>query len=110
MKLTPSRGKPADDLEQLFKLGPAEHRRGLVEHDDAGVARQGPGDLDHLALGDAQIGDRGPRDRPETPGVRRISSLRRIVSRQSTTPKRVLGSRPRNRFSATLRCGASIVS
>ena len=87
MKLTPCAREPANDLEQFLELGPAEHRRGLVEHDDAGIAREGAGDLHHLPLGDAQIGDPGVGiDRK--PEARAASPLlRRIASRQSTMPK-----------------------
>ena len=54
MKLTPSRGEPADDFEELFEFRPAENRRRLIEHNDAGIARQGAGNFDHLPLRDAQ--------------------------------------------------------
>ena len=54
-------GEPANDLEQLLELRPAEHGRGFVEYDDAGMAREGAGDLHHLPLGDAQISYPGTR-------------------------------------------------
>ena len=43
--------------EQPLQLGVAEHRGRLVEDDEAGVARQRLGDLDHLPAGDAESSD-----------------------------------------------------
>ena len=54
MKETPcSRLSRRMMLEELLEFGVAKHGGRLVEHDDAGVARDRLGDLDHLALGDA---------------------------------------------------------
>ena len=39
-----------------------------------------------------------------------VSMLLRLAAGQSTRPKRFVGRRPRQRFSATVRCGASIIS
>ena len=47
----------AQDGEELLELGVGEHGRGLVEDDHARHAPQGLGDLDHLALRDAEAAD-----------------------------------------------------
>ena len=53
--------EPPDHLEEFFELRPAERRRRLVEHDDAGIARQRGRDLHHLPLRDAQVHEAGTR-------------------------------------------------
>ena len=46
----PCAGQPADDLVQAISLRPGERGGGLVEHEQLGVAGEGPQDLDLLLL------------------------------------------------------------
>ena len=57
MAVPPTGPEGAQDGEELLELGVGEHRRGLVEDDHAGCAAQRLGDLDHLALRDAEAAD-----------------------------------------------------
>ncbi len=50
-----------DDAVQALGIGGREHRRRLVEDDDADLLRQGLGDLDHLLVGDREVADRTAR-------------------------------------------------
>ena len=49
----------ADDVEEVLDLAVAQRRGGLVHDEDAGVEAERLGDLDELALADAQALD-GP--------------------------------------------------
>ena len=59
MKITarPARGERADGREQAVGLGRRQHRRRLVEDQDAGVAVERLQDLDPLPLADGEARD-----------------------------------------------------
>ena len=58
MTLTPSALSSAMTSQQPLGLGERQARGRLVHDDEARVERQRLGDLDHLALGERQLGDR----------------------------------------------------
>ena len=53
------RGEAADDAEEAVAFGGREGGGGLVHDQDAGLEREGLGDLDQLLLAHAQAGDAG---------------------------------------------------
>ena len=57
----PSAGQIPDDLEQHFDFGCTQRGCRLVHDQDAGIDRQGAGDLDNLLLSQPQILDKGHR-------------------------------------------------
>jgi hypothetical protein len=57
----PARAELADDREEPAHLAVGEAAGGFVEGDDAGAAREGFGDLDHLALAEREVAELGPR-------------------------------------------------
>ncbi len=86
MKLDALRGEVADDVEQTFELGAAKHGRGLVEDDQPRVARQGAGDLHHLALRNAEAVEPGAGVDVEAEPRHDVSRLLRCAAGQSTRP------------------------
>ena len=79
-------GEPSHHAEETLQLGIREHGRGLVEHDEARIARERLGDLDHLPSGDAERADRGRGSRSSP----RRSATTAVVSAsrgQSTIPQ-----------------------
>ena len=75
MTLTPP-AFSSDDLQQAVGLGQRQARGGLVHDDDFGAERERLGDLDKLALGQREIGDRrvggevGAKPVEQWPGLR----------------------------------------
>ena len=58
---TPGAAQIGDDAMQPLGVARRQHRRRLVEDDDADVARQRLGDLHHLLVGDGQVADQPAR-------------------------------------------------
>ena len=96
----------AHDAEEVVDLARGEHRGGLVEDEDVGLAEQRLDQLDPLLLADGQVADDGVGVDLEAVAARRARGSRsRAVSRSSSGPLR--GSSPRMTFSATVKTGMS---
>ena len=98
----------ADDLEQALGLDGRENGRRLVEGDDLMRHQQGAGDLHELPVGDGEAATCRSGSMPVPSSARTARARSRMVA-SSTKPKRRI-SRPRKRFCATVRSGASRIS
>ena len=103
-------GELADDAEEALAFGRGEGGGGLVHDEDAGVEREGLGDLDELLLAHAQAGDAGVGVEvdPEA-GEERPRGGGDMARRSRKRPARS-GSRPRKMLAATLSSGTRFSS
>ena len=93
--------------EQLVDLLRHEHRRRLVEDQDAGAAVEHLEDLDPLPVADAEVVDE--RVGVDVEAVRRPSSLMLARAPRDVEPSRPWsGSSPSTTFSSTVRLSASM--
>jgi hypothetical protein len=86
----PPRLELRDHPEEGVDLGRAEGGGRLVHHDQPGLPRQRPRDLDHLLLGDPQLADRqaGSISSPRSASNARV---RLRMAAKSTSPRGVFG-------------------
>ena len=96
-----TRRQAPDDAEQAVHLRWGQRRGRLVEDEDLGVRREGPGQLHELHLGDAQLLDRRV-GRDVEPDLGRSSRTARLRSSVRSSRPRRDGSVSKERFSSTV--------
>ena len=101
-------GEATDDLVEPLDLGRGKRGGRFVEHDELGVPRERPQDLDLLLLRERQRADRRV-GRDLEPGVR-DDALEPLEEHPPADKAESSGSAPRNTFSATVRCGTTATS
>ena len=103
-------GELADDAEQALALGGREGGGGLVHDEDAGVERQGLGDLDELLLAHAQAGGARLGVEVDAEAGEELCRAATTMARRSRKRPARSGSRPRKMLAATLSSGTRLSS